>query len=1037
MIPAPKLDDRAYDDLVAEALRLIPRYCPDWTNHNPSDPGITILELAAWMTDVILYRLNRVPEKNYIAFLNLLGIKLRAPQPAHALLQFGLVEGAEKALVREGTAVATPSAADEDTVVFETVRDLLVTKVKLDRCFSYQNENYSDNSRFLIGGAPDGFEAFGGADRVDRYLYLGDPRFQSVGDGAVLFVHLGCPETGARDLARLLEWEYFDGKRWRELNRLTQLDVERGEIAFAGPAPMQPTTLFGIEDTWIRGRLAEVPQNPQETEIDTIRTRMEVVGEGVPPDAAFANLDNNAYLQLDLGKNMFPFGKEPKIDHCFYVGCTELMKQPEAEVRIEVVLSEGAVAPPPNPSEDLTIVFEYFDGKKWRPLGVTGPKGPRPGAGEEFGFNDETRAFTKAGVISFRRPKDMVISDVSGVATYWVRARIELGDFGLAGNYLLDGDRWVWRDDRPLRPPAVRSLGFKYREEYKDPKHCLSYNDFKYRDLTHDAKTEFTLFQPFLPVVEESASLYLGFDGKLPNDMVSLYFHMQENVSPLAGLDANTANIEHLRAWMAQREAQWEAEQRVVWEYYHAGQWSPLVVRDSTKNFTQSGFIDFVGPDDMGMTMKFTEDRYWIRARLEMGGYARPPRVLRILHNVVEAMNVVSVRDEVLGSSDGTPLQTFQLAQGPLLEGEVIEVLEREAPHEKDLEDLVFDATPGGRTPQSSERAPQVPNTAEGTHHPAVRLVPEDQNNGVPGYWVRYKPVDSFFDSKPRSRHYKRDHITGKISFGDGARGMLPPEGRNNVIARRYQVGGGVQGNVNAGTLTALTKSIAYIEGVTNPLPAGGGANGETVDEAKGRAPHVIKSRDRAVTAEDYEMLALRASTGVARAKCIPSPTNPGEVVLILLPRVDDKHADLTKKLVPSPELLRYVKQFMDDRRLVGTTLEVVRPRYVEFSIKVTTLRRSVGTSDRLRRDIEERTRRYLHSLVGGRDGKGWVFGRAVLKSDLVNLVEGVAGVEAVDNIQIFDEDNRVTVEQVRLAVDQLPHLVSVSVVEKVRDEIA
>src|SRR5689334_1116287 len=146
MIPAPKLDDRAYDDLVAEALRLIPRYCPEWTNHNPSDPGITVLELAAWMTDVILYRLNRVPEKNYIAFLNLLGIKLRSPQPAHALLQFSLVEGAEKQLVREGTAVATPAAADEDTVVFESVRDLLVTKVKLDRCFSYQNENYSDNS---------------------------------------------------------------------------------------------------------------------------------------------------------------------------------------------------------------------------------------------------------------------------------------------------------------------------------------------------------------------------------------------------------------------------------------------------------------------------------------------------------------------------------------------------------------------------------------------------------------------------------------------------------------------------------------------------------------------------------------------------------------------------------------------------------------------------------------------------------------------------------------------------------------------------
>src|SRR5204863_8570690 len=71
MIPAPKLDDRTYADIVAEALRLIPRYCPEWTNHNPSDPGITVLELASWMTELILYRLNRVPEKNYLAFLDL------------------------------------------------------------------------------------------------------------------------------------------------------------------------------------------------------------------------------------------------------------------------------------------------------------------------------------------------------------------------------------------------------------------------------------------------------------------------------------------------------------------------------------------------------------------------------------------------------------------------------------------------------------------------------------------------------------------------------------------------------------------------------------------------------------------------------------------------------------------------------------------------------------------------------------------------------------------------------------------------------
>src|SRR5262249_55354317 len=216
MIPAPRLDDRAFEDIVAEAIRLIPRYCPEWTNHSPPEPGITLMELAAWMTDIILYRLNRVPERNYVAFLNLLGIKLKPPQAARALLTFNLIDGAERQIVREGTQVATPQAADEEAVSFETSRDLVVTKVKLDRCFSYWNETYSDNSAMILGGREGGFEAFGGAERVERYLYLGDARFAGLGDEAVLHIYLGCPEHGGRDLARLLEWEYWNGTRWKE-----------------------------------------------------------------------------------------------------------------------------------------------------------------------------------------------------------------------------------------------------------------------------------------------------------------------------------------------------------------------------------------------------------------------------------------------------------------------------------------------------------------------------------------------------------------------------------------------------------------------------------------------------------------------------------------------------------------------------------------------------------------------------------------------------------------------------------------------------
>jgi predicted phage baseplate assembly protein len=296
--------------------------------------------------------------------------------------------------------------------------------------------------------------------------------------------------------------------------------------------------------------------------------------------------------------------------------------------------------------------------------------------------------------------------------------------------------------------------------------------------------------------------------------------------------------------------------------------------------------------------------------------------------------------------------------------------------------------------------------------------------------------VDSFFESGPRSRHYTIDYMNGKVTFGDGRRGLIPPEGMNNIVARLYRVGGGSKGNVNPNTLTSLSRALAYIDSVSNPIAAGGGADRETVAEAKERAPYTIKSRDRAVTAEDFEMLALRASTSLARARCVPDRGGRGGVMVVVVPKADTSAEELSRRLVPSNEILRYVKRYLDERRLVGTLLEVVRPAYVELSLKVTLIRRTIGSSDRLRREIDDRLRRYLHPLVGGRDGKGWPFGRSVLKTELIHLVEEVPGVEGVDSVDMLDEARNVHVEQIRLEADALPHLVHIHIVEKVRDEI-
>ena len=87
MIPTVNLDDRTFDEIKDEAIRLIPRYCPEWTNHNESDPGITLIELFSWMTEMTLYRLNKVPAKTYLSMLELIGLSLYSPQRAKAVMR--------------------------------------------------------------------------------------------------------------------------------------------------------------------------------------------------------------------------------------------------------------------------------------------------------------------------------------------------------------------------------------------------------------------------------------------------------------------------------------------------------------------------------------------------------------------------------------------------------------------------------------------------------------------------------------------------------------------------------------------------------------------------------------------------------------------------------------------------------------------------------------------------------------------------------------------------------------------------------------
>src|SRR3954449_3978769 len=123
-LPAPNLDDRRFQELVDDAKRLVQQRCPEWSDHNVSDPGVTLIELFAWMTDQLVYRLNRVPDRAYVKFLELIGVLVFPPRAPRGRVTFCLsAPKAEPVVIPRGTEVATVRTFASDAIVFATTEE--------------------------------------------------------------------------------------------------------------------------------------------------------------------------------------------------------------------------------------------------------------------------------------------------------------------------------------------------------------------------------------------------------------------------------------------------------------------------------------------------------------------------------------------------------------------------------------------------------------------------------------------------------------------------------------------------------------------------------------------------------------------------------------------------------------------------------------------------------------------------------------------------------------------------------------------------
>ena len=433
---------------------------------------------------------------------------------------------------------------------------------------------------------------------------------------------------------------------------------------------------------------------------------------------------------------------------------------------------------------------------------------------------------------------------------------------------------------------------------------------------------------------------------------------------------------------VAHAQAAQSQQLRLAWEYWNGQGWAPTAVSDTSTNFTATGVVEFLPPMDFAPHVEFGASAWWLRARHEEGTYDTGPWARRFLLNTVMAAQTSTVRNEVLGSGEGSATGTFSTTRTPVLAGQRLEVREPEAPTGDELDTL------------AEEEGPD-----------AISIV-RDPAGGPPAIWVRWHEVRDFHASDARSRHYTLDHLTGEIRFGDGLSGLIPPVGAGNLRMALYSTGGGLGGNKPAGSIIQLKTTLPYIDKVTNFYPATGGADAESVDSLTARAPTEIRHRGRAVTAEDYEDLAHLASPDVARALCVPnrdlvadpleqSPPTLGCVSIIIVPGTKDPHPQ------PNMELVRRVHDALAAACPATATVLVVGPLYLRVDVQVEIGLASVEGSASLDGAVQDALAAFLHPLTGGFSAKGWDFGREPHKSDLYTVIRRVPGVDHIRSLTV------------------------------------
>ena len=953
------IDDSSREDILQRIRELSVSYTPEWQFdvENPDMGSVLALLFTDQMQDNLKH-FNMLLERDYVGLINMLGISLKPAFPAHSIISMSLVPGTVAGIrLPKGTKLLGQSDSDE-RLVFETAHGIYVTQSRLVSVFmtsgsigkvipikgdfapveyvegtaAGDNEEMDTGAVELLPENPDAFELF-------------DFRGEGYGKNGLLLYHSHLFDVQDNDICMEIKdadelvdgicngayrlYYYTDG-RFEQVISIRREGKER--IVFSKQKECKK--LIGKEADY--SVLLIEPAGLIEKNITVSDIRFSSTGKPMPAGQVW-----NGNTELD-GKAFLPFGDTLSLFSELYIG-HEYFAKPGSRVSITFDLDfETHLVEMPRQLENMQLKII-----------VKKPKKDFQGAPAEIYADEISIEYfngtgwrklpvtqpvgqlfgmgkTGACELSFICPDDWADLDIGGFTNKCIRIQ------------LLRADNCYYQPALH-HYPIIRNMqvSYTYEQHFERPQKIVCVSGSRRLDMT-TALDENPVIPVFVRSPYNDTALYLGFDQKLEDGPVSMMFRIGETQSYQGG---------NLRFSYSTREG-----------------FSRLKLTDNTDGLSHTGTLLFMPPSDMTKKTIEGQEAYWIRITDEKNDLENHPEKRPVIYeirlNAVEADNIDSLEESEYYIDSYGPDMSFSINAQNILNVDVW-VNETRNFSESEMRRMLY----------------SEPDRANAEYN----FMGE-----IEAFYVKWEEVPNFDKSGAGDRHFVVDRMNSMLYFGDGVHVQIPKNTSGVAFKVKVSCCSGSSANVPQGSIKMPLGNLMFMEEMHNPIQAFGGMDMETMDEALRRGTTLLNSRNRLVSAMDYEREVLNFSNRISQVKAVSGVKKDGSfdagaitLAILMEDYQDGSHSFINMRKRLREHLLTCCEMSVD-----STKLAIVEPVFAEISVEAWV--KAVNTDDTF--EVQQSLIHILEEYLDPIKNNCWEIGRCVSESQIelrLNMEKG------------------------------------------------